>query len=814
MSNVMRTRRQAYTRSQSSQQQLSSASQPQTPSDTADRTIDIYERQRVLYNEYHEECREALADLFGENPDRNWNYIERLRRIWEAGNQPSSTLSFADRLRLTNDQEVRTTIQRLYNQYSLFPSLITNDFETPRRSNSRLRVSFSRNAPITETSSEPDLHTPERPIHSTPRNTSRILDPRLTLSADRNQPRISEASTSGITPGRGIPRPSARPSMSAPSPSPFEASAQTLNSLVEPAEGEYRLSAPVIHREEMEGYERPESPGISHRQRIQEREQTTPRVRESTPRTPTEVTTNPPRIPQAGNEVSTSAPPTPYVVHRIYPDISSFMASDPGTGRRENEPPERLNQAETIEEIFEQDRRNQQQTEEPNVTLPSTMQSRIEEVEEVVQRPPSRSSSDEYESLYADSYQISNTRRYVPREKIEGILRETVRNPDGSQKRVNNSEVSSGSDSPPSPQKSSPSPPTPPTRPPKRPCESTSPSSSGLSEQSSDKTLIEPDEELLARRPHLVEELFGDIDPEYAEMYYDRDWRYPSDIPDKYKYVFGKTPGRRIDAWFERFQPHRYYPIPIDADDNLNRDMPAYVPRARGPLRMSQLPTEEEEERQPRSSMRQPPEKDVPPHMDRDARNAQRSASRGRQWKQQRETEPTPIRESVSTTKPAWRKVMDETPGIHHAAFERSRRPYRWSGVPANTTPAAASTSAAAAAAPEPNPPDSSDDDDEDPRDRGRSGRHGGMGGVPPTRDNSRDQGTNRPSGSGGMGGGGGPPEDPGDDPYDDRESEDSEGFPHHPYWPPYGRYFRTKPPHPKANINAADYYGIPYYQY
>ena len=111
MSNVIRTRRQAYTRSQSSQQQLSSASRPQTPSDTADRTINIYEQQRILYNEYHEECREALADLFGENPDRNWNYIERLRRIWEAGNQHSSTLSFTDRLRLTNDQEVRTTIQ-------------------------------------------------------------------------------------------------------------------------------------------------------------------------------------------------------------------------------------------------------------------------------------------------------------------------------------------------------------------------------------------------------------------------------------------------------------------------------------------------------------------------------------------------------------------------------------------------------------------------------------------------------------------------------------------------------------------------------
>jgi hypothetical protein len=58
------------------------------------------------------------------------------------------------------------------------------------------------------------------------------------------------------------------------------------------------------------------------------------------------------------------------------------------------------------------------------------------------------------------------------------------------------------------------------------------------------------------------------------------------------------------------------------------------------------------------------------------------------------------------------------------------------------------------------------------------------------------------------------PPDDPGNGGYDDQESEDSEGFPHYPYWPPYGRYYCAKPPHPDAKINAAEFYGMPYYHY
>ena len=243
--------------------------------------------------------------------------------------------------------------------------------------------------------------------------------------------------------------------------------------------------------------------------------------------------------------------------------------------------------------------------------------------------------------------------------------------------------------------------------------------------------------------------------------------------------------------------------------------MPAYVPRARRPIRMSQLP--EETERQSRPTTRQPLKRDIPPHINRETQNAHRSTSQGSQWRQQQESEQThnresesvPVRESASTAKPTWRKLMEETLGVHYAAFERSRRPYRWSGIPAASTSAAA-----AAAAPEPDPLDSSDDEDKDPRDRGRPGHHRGMEGVPPMCNSSRDQNNNQPSGSGGMAGGGGSPDNPGDDQYNNQDSEDSDSFPHHPYRPPYGRYFHAKPPHPKANINAANYYRIPYYHY
>ena len=64
---------------------------------------------------------------------------------------------------------------------------------------------------------------------------------------------------------RGAPRPHSRRSLAVMSPTPFEESAKTLNSLLEPAEGEYRLHAPPVY-----GTIEVESPGIRQRERLHE----------------------------------------------------------------------------------------------------------------------------------------------------------------------------------------------------------------------------------------------------------------------------------------------------------------------------------------------------------------------------------------------------------------------------------------------------------------------------------------------------------------------------------------------------------------
>ena len=147
--------------------------------------------------------------------------------------------------------------------------------------------------------------------------------------------------------------------------------------------------------------------------------------------------------------------------------------------------------------------------------------------------------------------------------------------------------------------------------------------------------------------------------------------------------------------------------------------------------------------------------------------------------------------------------------------YENARRPYRWTSTPRRPEETVPSGPQPTAAAPEPDPNPSDDGDDNDPRDnRDRPSRHYGGGGGFPDRSQGNDDNGDRPPRYGGNGGGGGPPDDPGDNGYDDRDSEDSDDFPHHPYWPPYGIYYRARPPHPNARINAADYYGMPYYHY
>ena len=103
MSNVMRTRHGTYQKPQGSQRQNPSASRPTSPAEESTNSTDMYEKQRTMYANYHEVCRRALAEYFNEDPDRNWNYINRLRKIWENGNYPTSILPHDMRLKLMND---------------------------------------------------------------------------------------------------------------------------------------------------------------------------------------------------------------------------------------------------------------------------------------------------------------------------------------------------------------------------------------------------------------------------------------------------------------------------------------------------------------------------------------------------------------------------------------------------------------------------------------------------------------------------------------------------------------------------------------
>jgi hypothetical protein len=187
-----------------------------------------------------------------------------------------SILSPEMRVKLTSDRSTNSTIRKLYHHYDNFPINITDNFETPQRHVIHPRVSFhseSGHREFNETSASRHLI---QSIQSTPRNISSIREPRLSV-----------ASTSNITMSRGAPRPSVRRSLAAPSPTPFEESARTLNSLVEPAEGEYQLNTPFI-TEQTSIHLEPEKPGMRQRDRIHEQEQS--RIEQSITRSPTIVT--------------------------------------------------------------------------------------------------------------------------------------------------------------------------------------------------------------------------------------------------------------------------------------------------------------------------------------------------------------------------------------------------------------------------------------------------------------------------------------------------------------------------------------------
>ena len=163
--------------------------------------------------------------------------------------------------------------------------------------------------------------------------------------------------------------------------------------------------------------------------------------------------------------------------------------------------------------------------------------------------------------------------------------------------------------------------------------------------------------------------------------------------------------------------------------------------------------------------------------------------------------------------------------------ISKHRRPYRWTGDPTCPTQSTSAIPQASGAPPPPPPGDDGDDNGEPWDNRPHPSRHygggsggfgGGRGGLgsgggdfPPYNRGNGHKDNIPPGFGGGFGGGGGPPSDPGDDgQYDNRETEDSENFPHYAYWPPYGIYYHAKPPHPKAQVNAADFYGMSYYHY
>jgi hypothetical protein len=193
--------------------------------------------------------------------------VDCLQQIWEAGNTMKSILSPEMYVKLTSDKSANSAIRKLYHHYDIFLINITDNFETPQRHVICPRISFCSNSGHREFHK---ISTSRHSIQSTqsmPRNTSSIREPQLSV-----------ASTSNITMSRGTPRPSVRRSLAAPSPTPFEESARTLNSLVEPAEGEYRLNTPFITKQ-TSIYVKSESSGMRQRNRIHEREQS--RIKQS-----------------------------------------------------------------------------------------------------------------------------------------------------------------------------------------------------------------------------------------------------------------------------------------------------------------------------------------------------------------------------------------------------------------------------------------------------------------------------------------------------------------------------------------------------
>jgi hypothetical protein len=152
-----------------------------------------------------------------------------------------------------------------------------------------------------------------------------------------------------------------------------------------------------------------------------------------------------------------SAPPTPYSVTRLYPDISSFMNSEPGTGRKAQEETSLPPRGETVADIFTQDL---QQTETRPVTPerisiqppersyianqslpPSTL--RPERISESTPFGPQKDEED-FNAYYDDDSLILKSQSKGQEElhtQINSLIGENMVRPDNTPRVVNNTET-------------------------------------------------------------------------------------------------------------------------------------------------------------------------------------------------------------------------------------------------------------------------------------------------------------------------------------------------------------------------------------
>ena len=239
--------------------------------------------------------------------------------------------------------------------------------------------------------------------------------------------------------------------------------------------------------------------------------------------------------------VMTPNAPTPYSVTRLYPEISEFFSA-PGTGRRAVDQSPETVRGKTIEENFAQDRQQMQETPTVQRNVSTTIdQPQVQvsslQIQNTTQGSPQAGPSrlekgkqkEESEDFFAYYDSDSFVLRDIPEEeKINREIDSFVEIPEQSERSPRHRKDTNISHSPPS-HASNPRTNSPHSR-------HSGPPSSSTASSLSIKTA--PDEEMIESRPYISTDHTAAMENS-ADMYYDREWRYPETELQKYKYVFG-----------------------------------------------------------------------------------------------------------------------------------------------------------------------------------------------------------------------------------------------------------------------------------